>query len=195
MKLIYINRNYGIARETEPVVFLKPKTSLILNRFPFFYPDFSYDIRAHAELVLKIVKLGKNISTKFAKRYYDSAGVSIRFYAHDMLEECKKNSLPWEKAVAFNGSTAISEFLPVDAFLQEGGKFSLSMNQQDVEEFSIDTMVFSFDEIISHISKYFTLTTGDLLFTGISEKTIPVKINEVLEARLNGKPLLKCKIK
>jgi acylpyruvate hydrolase len=195
MKLIYVDKNFGIGREAEPVVFLKPKTSIILSRFPFFYPDFSSDIRAHAEVVLKIVKLGKNISTKFAKRYYDSAGISIRFYAHDMLKDCKKKSLPWEKAVAFNGSTAISEFSPIDSFLQEGGKFNLSLNQQEVQVFSVDTMVFNFDEIISHISKYFTLTTGDLLFTGISEKTIPIKINDVLEATLNVKPLLKCKIK
>jgi 2-keto-4-pentenoate hydratase/2-oxohepta-3-ene-1,7-dioic acid hydratase in catechol pathway len=195
MKLIYIDENFGITHKEEPVVFLKPKTSLILNRFPFFYPDFSYDIRAHAEVVLKIMKLGKNISIKFAKHYYDSAGISIRFYAHDLLEECKKNSLPWEKAVAFNGSTAISEFLPVDAFLQEGGTFNLSLNQQDVQAFSIDTMVYNFDEIISHISKYFTLTTGDLIFTGISEKSVSVKINDILETTMNGKLLLKCKIK
>jgi len=195
MKLIYIDKNFEILREFEPVVFLKPKTSLILNRFPFFYPDFTSDIRAHAEVVLKIVKLGKNISTKFAKRYYNSVGVSIRFYAHDLLEECKKNSLPWEKAVAFNGSTAISEFLPFDSFLQEGGKFSLSLNQQNIQEFSVDSMVYNFENIISHVSKYFTLTTGDLLFTGISENSVPVKINDILDAGMNGKLLLKCKIK
>ena len=195
MKLIYIDKNIGISREAEPVIFLKPKTSLILSRFPFFYPDFSSDIRAHVEVVLKIVKLGKNIQVKFAQQYYNSAGISIRFYAHDLLEDCKNNVLPWEKAVAFDGSTAISGFSHVDTFIKEGGKYCLSLNHLKVQEFSLDKMIYSFDQIISQVSKYFTLTTGDMLFTGISEKAVPVKINDVLEAGMNGMQMLSCKIK
>ena len=194
MKIICIGRNYPAhAKELnnpvpkEPVVFLKPDTALLPKSMPFFYPSFSKDIHYEAELVVKIDRVGKNISQKFAHKYYSELSVGIDFTARDLQQECKEKGLPWERAKAFDGSAPVGRFIGKDKFQTLSDlNFSLKINGELKQQGNTGNMLFSIDAIIAYVSQFFTLKIGDLIFTGTPEGVGPIAINDSFEAFLEG---------
>ena len=203
MKIICIGRNYldhakelGNKIPTSPLFFLKPDTAIQPKGHPFFIPDFSNNIHFEVELVVKISKNGKNIDEKFAHKYYDEIGIGIDFTARDIQEDCKKNGLPWEKAKGFDGSAQISnEFINKKSLNLEDINFSLNLNNSLMQKGNSKNMIFSFDQIISYISKYYTLRAGDLIYTGTPSGVGKVEIGDRLTCFINGREMLKVNIK
>jgi len=203
MKIICIGRNYldhakelGNKIPTSPLFFLKPDTAIQPKGHPFFIPDFSNNIHFEVELVLKISKNGKNIDEKFAHKYYDEIGIGIDFTARDIQEDCKKNGLPWEKAKGFDGSAQISnEFINKKSLNLEDINFSLNLNNSLMQKGNSKNMIFTFDQIISYISKYYTLRAGDLIYTGTPSGVGKVEIGDSLSCFINGREMLKVNIK
>ena len=204
MKIICIGRNYTEhAKELnnplpeKPVFFLKPDTALVIRNRPFYYPDFSQDVHYETELVLKICKVGKSIPEKYASDFYDRIGLGLDFTARDLQQKCKEKGLPWEIAKGFDYSAPISqEFIPKENFSDlRNIKFHLLLNGIKVQEGNSADMIFSFEKVISYVSQFMTLRTGDLIFTGTPAGVGPVKIGDKLEAFLEDKPLLSCHIK
>tara|TARA_B100001142_G_scaffold43001_2_gene38894 strand:- start:1398 stop:2009 length:612 start_codon:yes stop_codon:yes gene_type:complete len=203
MKVICIGRNYkSHAKELsnsipeEPLFFLKPDTAIQPKGHPFFIPDFSNNIHYEVELVIKINKNGKHIEKKFANKYYSQIGLGIDFTARDVQEYCKSHGLPWEKAKGFDGSAQISNsFINKSDLLINNLSFSLKKNNKDVQFGNSKDMLFSFDSIISHISKFYTLKTGDLIYTGTPEGVGPVKAGDHLEGFIEERKMLNVFIK
>ena len=203
MKIICIGRNYldhakelGNKIPTSPLFFLKPDTAIQPKGHPFFIPDFSNNIHFEVELVVKISKNGKNIDEKFAHKYYDEIGIGIDFTARDIQEDCKKNGLPWEKAKGFDGSAQVSnEFINKKSLKLEDINFSLNLNNSLMQKGNSKNMIFSFDQIISYISKYYTLRAGDLIYTGTPSGVGKVEIGDSLICFINGREMLKVNIK
>ena len=201
MKIICIGKNYinhakemGSDVPKKPLFFLKPDSSILPKKHPFFYPDFSQNIHYELELVIRINKLGKHIEKKFAPSYYSEVGLGIDFTARDLQETCKKNGHPWEIAKAFDHSAVVSQqFFSI----RELGElsFELKKNGESVQKGYARDMVFNFDEIINHVSKYMTLKIGDLIFTGTPEGVGPIKIGDHLEGFLNYKKIINLNIK
>ena len=201
MKIICIGKNYinhakemGSDVPKKPLFFLKPDSSILPKKHPFFYPDFSQNIHYELELVIRINKLGKHIEKKFAPSYYSEVGLGIDFTARDLQETCKKNGHPWEIAKAFDHSAVVSQqFFSI----KELGElsFELKKNGESVQKGYARDMVFNFDEIINHVSKYMTLKIGDLIFTGTPEGVGPIKIGDHLEGFLNDKKIINLNIK
>ena len=201
MKIICIGKNYvnhakemGSDVPKKPLFFLKPDSSILPKKHPFFYPDFSQNIHYELELVIRIKKLGKHIEKKFAPSYYSEVGLGIDFTARDLQESCKKNGHPWEIAKAFDHSAVVSQqFFSI----KELGElsFELKKNGESVQKGFAKDMVFNFDEIINHVSKYMTLKIGDLIFTGTPEGVGPIKIGDHLEGFLNDKKIISLNIK
>lgn len=204
MKIICIGQNYhahnkemGSKAPTEPVFFMKPETALVQKHLPFFYPDFSKEIHYEVELVLHICKVGKNIQAAFAGNYYDAIGIGIDFTARDLQHKCKENGLPWECAKSFDNSAPVSDIFSakekykdlknIDFFLRQNGKIVQSGNSGQ--------MIFSFDEIIAHISKFVTLKIGDLIFTGTPDGVGVVNTGDILEAYIGDEKLLEINVK
>jgi 2-keto-4-pentenoate hydratase/2-oxohepta-3-ene-1,7-dioic acid hydratase in catechol pathway len=193
MKIICVGRNYvAHAHElnnevpTEPVLFMKPDSALLRNNDPFYIPDWSNDVHHEIELIVRINRLGKNIEKRFAHRYYDEIGLGIDFTARDVQNALKDKGLPWEKAKAFDHSAVIcSEFIPVNELPNLNSiHFRLDKNGSPVQEGDSALMIFSIDDIIAHVSKYFTLKIGDLIYTGTPAGVGPVKIGDRLEGYL-----------
>lgn len=202
MKIICIGRNYvdhitelGNERPENPVIFMKPDTALLRNNEPFYYPEFSDDIHYECELLVKIKKEGKSIDAKFAHKYYDEIGLGIDFTARDIQSHAKEKGLPWERAKAFNGSAPISNFIPKEGFDIQKTIFQLELNNQLVQEGDTSLMLWPVDELIAYVSQYFTLKTGDILFTGTPKGVGPVKIGDQLIGRLDGKEMFNFEIK
>ena len=189
MKIICIGRNYvKHAQElqhdvpTEPVFFMKPDSALLKDNKPFFLPDFSSEIHHEIELVIKISKLGKNIEARFAHRYYQEIGLGIDFTARDLQRQLIEKGLPWEKAKAFDSSAVLGKFLPKEELGNLGMiPFSLRKNGVVVQSGDSQLMIFPFDIIIEHVSKYVTLKIGDLIYTGTPAGVGPVAIGDRLE--------------
>ena len=198
MKIICIGRNYAShAKELnnpipkEPVIFMKPDSSLIRNNQPFFIPEFSEDVHHEVELVVKINKLGKHVDKKFAHKYYNEIGIGIDFTARDLQSKMKENGLPWEKAKGFDGSAPLGKFLPKSTFDNvEDINFHLDINGKRVQTGNTSDMLFSIHAIIEHVSKYFTLKIGDLIYTGTPEGVGPVKAGDKLNCFIEEKELL-----
>ena len=203
MKIICIGRNYldhakelGNKTPTSPLFFLKPDTAIQPKGHPFFIPDFSNNIHFEVELVIKISKNGKNIDEKFAHKYYNEIGIGIDFTARDIQEECKKNGLPWERAKGFDGSAQISnEFINKELLILNDINFSLSLNNSIMQTGNSKNMIFSFDQIISYISKYYTLRAGDLIYTGTPSGVGKVERGDSLSCFINSNEMLKVNIK
>ncbi len=203
MKIICIGRNYAdhIAelnneRPDAPVIFTKPDTALLRNGDPFFYPDFSTDIHHEVEIVLKVCKAGKNIEERFAHKYYDQIGIGIDFTARDLQAKLKAKGLPWELAKAFDGSAPISEFVPKTDFEDlQNLNFRLDINGQTRQSGNTAMMLFKMDYIIAFVSQYFTLKTGDLIFTGTPSGVSPVQINDRLTAYIEDRKMLEFEVK
>lgn len=204
MKIICIGRNYAKHAEElnnpipqEPVVFLKPDTAVLLKKHPFFIPEHSNNVHHEIELVVKINRLGKHIETRFAHKYYNEIALGIDFTARDVQDDCKKKGLPWEKAKAFDGSAAVSNFFSLESLKKEINNidFYLDINGKKVQEGNTKHMLFSVDQLISHVSKYFTLKTGDLIFTGTPAGVGPVQREDLLELYLEGKRIFYFNVK
>lgn len=203
MKIICIGRNYAEhAKElnnaipTEPVYFMKPDSALLIRNRPFFYPDFTSDLHYECEIVLRIGKVGKSISEKFAGSYIDAIGIGIDFTARDLQQKAKEKGLPWEKAKAFDSSAPISSFIPVTEFddIQQID-FYLTKNGETVQKSNTREMIFNYAHIISYVSQFMTLKTGDYIFTGTPSGVGPVAIGDKLEAYIADKKMLTVAIK
>jgi acylpyruvate hydrolase len=198
MKIICIGRNYvEHARElnnplpSKPVFFMKPDSSLLSKNKPFFLPDFSKAVHYEAEIVLKICRLGKNIQKQFAHRYYNSIGIGIDFTARDLQEACKKAGHPWEIAKSFDQSAAINSVIPLSSVPDpQAIHFKLDINGTTVQNGNTKDLIFSFDDIISYISIFLTLKTGDLIFTGTPAGVGPVSKGDHLVGSVEGQILL-----
>jgi len=203
MKIICIGRNYvdHIAelqneKPSEPVVFMKPDSAILLKQHPFVIPEFSNNIQHEIELIVKINKVGKYIDTKFAHKYYDEISVGIDFTARDLQNELKAKGLPWEMAKSFDGSAVIGEFLPKSQFNSlENLTFELTNNNKTVQKGNTSLMMWNIDELISFVSQYFTLKIGDIVFTGTPVGVAAVKPEDVLEGFLEGNKLFSIQIK
>jgi len=194
MKIICIGRNYHEhAKElnnpvpAKPVFFMKPDSALVIRNRPFFYPDFSSDIHHEIEVVIKINRLGRSIEPKFASRYFSEVGLGVDFTARDLQAECKKNGLPWEIAKGFDYSAPVSKFMSIDNFSDiHNMNFHLDINGIRVQTGNTSEMIFSFEHIISYVSQFVTLKTGDLIFTGTPAGVGPVKHGDHLVGFLEG---------
>ena len=201
MKIICIGRNYAEhAKEmkaelpSEPVFFMKPETAL-LKENDFYLPDFTNDLHHEIELVLKICKAGKHIEEQFAHKYYDQIGLGIDFTARDIQTECKLKGLPWEKAKSFDNSAPIGKFENKTKFILNNINFSLTINGEQKQLGNSSDLIFSFDQIISFVSKFVSLKVGDLIYTGTPSGVGPVKIGDKLEGFINGVSYLTLSIK
>jgi acylpyruvate hydrolase len=203
MKIICIGLNYrkhalemNSPIPEKPVVFLKPDSSVVKNNKPFFLPDFSEMIQYEVEVVIKISKLGKGISAKFAPRYYDEVTVGIDLTARDLQKIQKAGGLPWEISKAFDGSAPIGKFIPVSSLKDINDlDFRLEINNKLVQQSNTSDMIFNFNEIIAYASKFFTLKTGDLIFSGTPSGVGTLHKNDNLVAYLRNEPLLDFMIK
>ena len=203
MKIICIGRNYTehIAelqneRPTEPVVFLKPDSAVLLKQHPFVIPEFSDDIHHEIEIIVRINKVGKYIDPKFAYKYYDEISVGIDFTARDLQQKLKYKGLPWEKAKAFDGSAVIGDFLSIKIFKSlENLTFELTNNGETVQKGNTANMLWKIDELIAYVSQYFTLKIGDIIFTGTPAGVAKVNPNDVLEGFLEENKLFRIQVK
>lgn len=203
MKIICIGRNYvDHAKElnnelpAKPVFFMKPDSALVTANKPFFYPDFSSDVHHELEVVIRIDRLGRSIEERYARRYFSEIGLGVDFTARDLQSEMKKKGLPWEIAKGFDYSAPVSEFLPVKEFRDiHNLSFRLDLNKNKVQEGNTQEMIFSFEQIIAYVSRFITLKTGDLIFTGTPAGVGPVNINDRLEAYLEGEKLMDFPVK
>jgi len=203
MKIICVGRNYTdhiqelkSATPTEPVLFLKPDTSILLKRQPFFIPEFSNDVHHEVELLVRINKIGKHIDKKFAHKYYDEIGLGIDFTARDLQAELKKNGLPWEKAKAFDGAAVIGKFINK----QEIGDidnlgFRLEVNGNIVQKGNTNLMLWKIDALIENISKYFTLKIGDVIFTGTPSGVGKVVAEDKLTGYIEDQEMFSIRVK
>lgn len=203
MKLICIGRNYTKHIEelenekpTDPVVFLKPDTSILLKKQPFFIPDFSDDVHHEVEILVKINKVGKHIDRKFAHKYYDEIGLGIDFTARDLQSQLKSKGLPWEKAKAFDGAAVIGKWLSTNGFNDVNNiRFSLYKNESLVQDGNTNLMLWKIDELIEYVSKYFTLKIGDIIFTGTPAGVGKVVANDKLKGFIENEEMFSITVK
>ena len=203
MKILCMGLNYrkhcqemGSPYPTEPVVFMKPDSALLKNNKPFFLPGFSENIHYEVEVVVKICKLGKGIDVKYASRYYNEVTVGIDLTARDIQSRNKKAGHPWELAKGFDGAAPVGTFISLSsAGSIDNIDFSLKINDKVVQESNTSDLIFSVDEIIAYVSRFFTLKTGDLIYTGTPSGVGQLKRNDHLVAYLGSKPLLDFVIK
>ncbi len=203
MKIICIGRNYtehieelANERPADPVVFLKPDTSILLKKQPFFIPDFSDDVHYEVEILVKINKLGKHIDKKFAHKYYDEIGLGIDFTARDLQSKLKSKGLPWEKAKAFDGSVVIGDWMPKSQFDNINNiNFNLVKNGENVQVGNTGFMLWEIDELIEYVSKYFTLKIGDIIFTGTPSGVGKVVANDQLKGFIENQPIFSITVK
>ena len=202
MKIICIGRNYAkhieeLANERpeNPVVFLKPDSSILPRKNPFFIPPFSSDVHYEVEVLVKINKVGKHIATRFAHKYYDEVGLGIDFTARDIQQKCKEKGLPWEKAKAFDGSAVIGDFYDKSNFDLENLSFKLFKNDKVVQDGNTKAMLWKVDELISYVSQYFTLKKGDIIFTGTPAGVGKVSENDILIGEINNCKAFEIKVK
>jgi 2-keto-4-pentenoate hydratase/2-oxohepta-3-ene-1,7-dioic acid hydratase in catechol pathway len=204
MKIICVGRNYvAHAKElnnevpTEPVLFMKPDSALLRNNDPFYIPDWSNEIHYECEIIVRINRLGKNIEKKFAHRYYNEIGLGIDFTARDVQNKLKDKGLPWEISKAFDHSAVICpEFTSIDALPDRNSiHFRLDKNGTTVQEGDSSLMIFPIDDTITHVSKYFTLKIGDLIYTGTPAGVGPVQVGDRLEGYLEGQKKFDFRVK
>lgn len=204
MKIFCIGRNYADhAKELnnpvpvgEPLIFMKPNTAMLVNNKPLYYPDFTKDLHYEGEIVLRICKNGRSVQPEFASRYYDAVAFGIDFTARDVQDRLKSKGQPWEIAKGFDRSAPLSKFIPLEELPDPSNiHLQLKKNGEIVQDGHSSDMIFSFDALICHISRYFTLHKGDMIFTGTPAGVGPVQISDVLEGFIEGRHLLTCHIK
>ena len=205
MKIFAIGMNYAqhnkemsgaLYKPEEPVVFLKADSSLLKDKKPFFLPDELGRVDYETELVVRICRLGKSIPQRFAHRYYDAVTCGIDFTARDLQRKCKEKGLPWTLCKGFDGAAAIGEWVPVEKFRDiQAIHFHLDINGKTVQEGCTSDMLYGVDELIAYISRWFTLKTGDILFTGTPVGVGPVHINDHLEGWLEERKVMEFNVK
>ena len=203
MKIICVGRNYfdhinelKNEKPDSPILFLKPETSIIQKKQPFFIPDFSNDVQYEVEVLIRINRLGKAISPKFSHKYYDEIGLGIDFTARDLQNKLKKDSLPWEKSKSFDGSALIGNWINKKNIDDLNNlDFSLTKNGDIVQKGNTSKMLWKIDKLISEISKFFTLKIGDIIFTGTPSGVGRVNENDNLVGYINEKECFSIKIK
>jgi 2-keto-4-pentenoate hydratase/2-oxohepta-3-ene-1,7-dioic acid hydratase in catechol pathway len=203
MKIFCVGRNYvdhakelGNAVPEEPVIFMKPKSALLQANTPFYYPEFSNELHYEVELVLRICKNGKYIQPRQANKYYNGITVGIDFTARDIQGELKKKGLPWEKAKAWDNSAIIGKWIDTTPeMLRNPINFSLTNNAELVQQGNSNDMIFTFDEIVSHISNYFSLNIGDVIFTGTPAGVGECVVGDVLEGFFENERMFELEVK
>jgi 2-keto-4-pentenoate hydratase/2-oxohepta-3-ene-1,7-dioic acid hydratase in catechol pathway len=204
MKIICIGRNYtdhiaelNNEKPTDPVVFLKPDTAILLKKQPFFIPDFSSDVHYEVEVLVKINRIGKHIEKEFAHKYYDEIGLGIDFTARDLQKKLKEKGLPWEKAKSFDGAAVIGDTWINKSEIEDINNlsFTLEKNAQVVQKGNTSLMLWKIDELIEYVSKYFTLKIGDIIFTGTPSGVGKVNPEDKLKGFIEDKQIFNIKIK
>ncbi len=203
MKIICIGRNYAKhAKEMNaeipqvPMFFMKPDVAILRPGTPFYYPNFSNNIHYECEIVVKIDRVGKNISEKFAHKYYSEIGLGIDFTARDLQLKCKEKGHPWEIAKSFEGSAPLSKlFIPKENLDLSNTDFHLLKNEKIVQKGNTKDMIFSIDQLIAYISQFMTLKKGDLIFTGTPDGVGPITIGDELKGYIGEKEMFKVLIK
>ncbi len=202
MKILCIGRNYaahidelGNERPESPVIFQKPDTALLRDNAPFYYPGYTNDIHHEVELLVKIRREGKSVAPEFAHKYYAEIGLGIDFTARDLQAKAKSKGLPWDLAKGFNGSAPISKFVSKEAYDLGNTNFSLLVNGQEVQRGNTSLMLYTIDEIISYISQFITLKTGDIIFTGTPAGVGPVQISDRLQGYLEDQLMFDFEVK
>ncbi|MBS7320857.1 MAG: fumarylacetoacetate hydrolase family protein [Myroides sp.] len=202
MKIICVGRNYSDhinelnnQKPTEPVIFMKPDTSVLLKSFPFVIPEFSNDVHHEVEVLVKINKVGKYIQPKFAHKYYNQIGLGIDFTARDVQAKLKAKGLPWEIAKGFDGATVLGEFVSKEQFADiQNLSFQLTKNGEVVQSGHTKDMLWAIDELIAYVSQYFTLKIGDIIFTGTPAGVAKVNPDDELEGFLEDKKMFAIKV-
>lgn len=203
MKIFCVGRNYaehakelGNAIPDDPVIFMKPKSALLQAHTPFYYPEFTNELHYECELVLRISKNGKYIQEKFASKYYDAVTVGIDFTARDIQTELKQKGLPWEKAKAWDNSAVIGKWVPLANFKDKRNiNFTMNKNKELVQKGNSSQMIHSFDAIVCHISNYFSVNIGDLIFTGTPAGVGEVVVGDELEGFVEQESLFTLEVK
>jgi 2-keto-4-pentenoate hydratase/2-oxohepta-3-ene-1,7-dioic acid hydratase in catechol pathway len=203
MKIFCVGRNYvehakelGNAVPEEPVIFMKPKSALLQSNTPFYYPEFSNELHYEVELVLRVCKNGKYVNERQANKYYNGISVGIDFTARDIQAELKKKGLPWEKAKAWDNSAIVGQWKEVTPeLLKKPFHFSLNKNGERVQTGASSDMIFSFDQIVSNISNYFSLNIGDLIYTGTPAGVGECVVGDILEGFLEQERLFELEVK
>lgn len=188
--------NYDASDNADPVIFMKPETALLKDGKPLFLPHFSEQIEHEAEIAVRICRVGKNIASRFAYRYYDALTVGIDFTARDLQQKLRQSGKPWEIAKAFDGSAAIGIWIAKEELpLNDGIDFSLQINGNTVQEGNTRDMIHNIDNIIAYASRFFTLKMGDIIYTGTPKGVGKVQINDHLTGFINGRKVLEFNIK
>jgi 2-keto-4-pentenoate hydratase/2-oxohepta-3-ene-1,7-dioic acid hydratase in catechol pathway len=204
MKILAVGMNYtehnkelgNTLLPSEPVIFSKPESAVIRDGKPFFIPDFSEKIDYETEIVVRINKLGKNIGERFAHRYYDEIALGIDFTARDLQEKLRSKGLPWDLCKGFDGSAVLGNFINKEELGDvQSLHFHLDIDGQTVQRGYTGDMIFTIDRIISYVSKFFTLKTGDLIYTGTPVGVGPVKEGQFLEGYIEDRKMLEVKIR
>ena len=203
MKLICIGKNYlkhihelNSKKEDDPVIFLKPDTSVIQKKQPFFIPEFSSDIHYEVEIILKFNRVGKHIEPKFSKKYFDKISLGIDFTARDLQRKFKENGLPWDIAKGFDNSAMIGDWLSVDLFDDiDNINFRLEKNGEIVQKSNSSNMIWKIDQLISKASTFFTIKIGDIMFTGTPEGVGKVVENDLLEGYIDDRKVFSVRVK
>jgi len=203
MKIICIGRNYtdhieelNNQRPAEPVVFIKPDSAVLPKEQDFYIPEFSKEVHYEVEVLVKIKKVGKHISTDFAHKYYDEISLGIDFTARDLQSQLKAKGLPWEKAKGFDGAAVIGEWRPKTNYKNLNAiDFTLRKNDEVVQNGNTSLMLWKIDELIAHVSQYFMLKKGDIIFTGTPAGVGRIQANDYLAGLLEGEELFTVKIK
>lgn len=199
MKIIAVGKNYAdhalefdgtVERPSAPMIFMKPDSAILKNGKPFFVPDFLGCVEYEAEIVVRISNLGKNIPTRFAHRYYDAVTVGIDFTARDWQRQLIAEGAPWELSKGFDGAATLGEFVSTEGLDVNNLSFRLDIDGKTVQSSNSSNMLFSIDEIVNYVSKYCTLRTGDLIFTGTPAGVGPVAIDNHLQGYLQGEKVL-----
>jgi acylpyruvate hydrolase len=202
MKIFCVGRNYADhVKElkndlpTEPLIFMKPSTALLLDNKPLYYPDFTQNLHHEVEIVVLISKNGKHIEQKFASKYYDKIALGIDFTARDLQDKFKSTGNPWELCKGFDNSAVLSRYYPIENYDLKNTSFHLTKNGEIVQVGNTKDFIFEIDTVISFISKYITLQQGDLIYTGTPAGVSAVKIGDKLEGFLESVPVFNCEIK
>lgn len=203
MKIFCIGRNYSEhAKElnnpvpSEPIVFMKPPTALLLNNRPFYYPDFTQNLHYEGEIVLRIGKNGRSVQPEFADRYIDAIAFGFDFTARDLQDTLKAKGHPWEIAKGFDRSAPLSAFIPMDRVSNPSDiHFQTRKNGELVQDGHTKDLIFSFNQLVVYISRYFTLHKGDYIFTGTPPGVGPVQVGDVLEGWIEDQKILECAIR
>lgn len=205
MKIFCVGMNYPehnkelkdtLLKTDSPVIFLKADSSLQKNGKPFFIPDDLGRVDYEAELVVRICKLGKTVPTRFAHRYYDAVTLGIDFTARELQRKLSENGQPWDLAKSFDGAATIGDWVPKELLPDVSRlRFHLNVNGSTTQEGCACEMLWGVDDIVAYVSKYFTLKTGDLIFTGTPAGVGPVHIGDLLEGWVEERKVLECRCK